>query len=87
MKAISKELSYSPKYISTIFIKKFNVGIAEYLNTIRLQNACTVMDREITSVSDISNQCGFSDPQYFSKVFKQKMGMSPTTYTKNISRN
>ncbi len=42
---ISKELSYSPKYISSAFKKRFNLGIIEYLNIIRIQNACTMMQQ------------------------------------------
>lgn len=81
---ISNELSYSPKYISSIFKKRFNVGIAEYLNTIRIQNACTLIRQGFTSISDVSYRCGYSDPQYFSKVFKQKIGFSPKAYITHI---
>lgn len=83
LNAISTELSYSPKYISTIFKKTFNIGIAEYLNTLRIQNACTLISQGFTSVSHIASQCGYADPQYFSKVFKQKMGVSPQKYICN----
>ncbi len=85
LEVISNDLSYNPKYISSIFKKRFNVGIAEYLNTIRIQNACTLMNKGFTCISDVSAQCGYIDPQYFSKVFKQNMGLSPTSYIKSIS--
>ena len=84
LEMISKSLSYSPKYISSVFKKKFNVGITEYLNTIRIQNACTLMKQGFTSISDVSNQCGFADAQYFSKVFKQRTGLSPKAYIKSL---
>ncbi len=83
LELLSNELSYSPKYISSTFKKKFNVGISEYLNTIRIQNACTLMHQGFSSISDVSNQCGYVDSQYFSKVFKQKTGLSPKAYIKN----
>ena len=82
LEMISSELSYSPKYISSVFKKSFNVGITEYLNTIRIQNACTLMRQGFTSISDVSNQCGYADSQYFSKVFRRKIGVSPKTYIK-----
>jgi len=84
LEKISKNLSYSPKYISSVFKKNFNVGITEYLNIIRIQNACTLMQQGFTSITDVSNQCGFADAQYFSKVFKQKMGISPKSYIKSL---
>jgi AraC-like DNA-binding protein len=85
LETISRDLSYSPKYISSVFKKTFNIGITEYLQTIRIQNACTLMKQGFTSITDVSNQCGFSDAQYFSKVFKQKMGISPKSYINSLS--
>ena len=82
LELLSNELLYSPKYISSTFKKRFNVGIAEYINTIRIQNACTLMQQGFSSISNVSSQCGYVDPQYFSKVFKQKIGVSPKEYIK-----
>ena len=79
---ISQKISYSPKYISGIFKKEFKMGINEYINTLRIQHACTLMNQGFTSITDISGQCGFSDPQYFSKVFRRKMDMTPKEYLK-----
>ncbi len=84
LELLGDKLLYSPKYISSTFKKKFNVGIAEYLNTIRIQNACTLMRQGFTSIADVANRCGYADSQYFSKVFKQKMGISPREYIKEI---
>ena len=77
---LSENLSYSPKYISSTFKKCFNIGLSEYLNTIRIQHACNLMRQGFTSISDISYQCGFSDPQYFSKIFKKHLGTLPHKY-------
>ncbi|MBQ8813970.1 MAG: helix-turn-helix transcriptional regulator [Lachnospiraceae bacterium] len=80
--ALSRELQYNPKYVSAVFKKTFGIGIIEYLTTIRIQQACTMIEQGFTSVSDIGYRCGFSDPQYFSKVFKKRMGMAPENYRK-----
>ena len=52
----------------------------KYINTIRIQYACSLPEQGITSVKDISTMCGYSDSLYFSKVFKRKMGLSPKEY-------
>ena len=83
LEQISREVSYSPKYISSVFKKSFSIGITEYLHTVRIQKACTLMSQGMTSVNDISSQCGFSDALYFSKIFKKKMSMSPREFIKN----
>ncbi len=81
---ISKNLSYSPKYISSTFKKQFNIGISDYITTVRIQHACTLINQGFTSIQDISSQCGFSDAQYFSKVFKKKMDQLPREYIKSL---
>ncbi len=81
---ISKNLSYSPKYISSTFKKQFNIGISDYITTVRIQHACTLINQGFTSIQDIANQCGYSDAQYFSKVFKKRMEQLPREYIKSI---
>ena len=81
---ISHDLSYNKKYISYIFKKQIGTGIIEYLNTIRIQNACTMIEQGFTSITDIADRCGYSDAQYFSKIFKSKMGVAPTQHIKAI---
>ncbi len=83
LEKISDELSYSPKYISSVFKKSFKIGITEYLNNLRIHNACTLISQGFTNVSDVASHCGYTDPLYFSKVFKQKIGVSPKTYIKS----
>lgn len=84
---ISDELSYNKKYISHLFKKNMGIGLIEYLNTIRIQNACTLMEQGFTSITDISDRCGFTDIQYFSKVFKNKMGYAPSVHIKEIQKS
>ena len=82
--SIANHLCYNKKYISTVFKKETDIGVVEYLNTLRIQNACTLMNQGFTSVGDIAHSCGFSDPQYFSKVFKHKLKKTPMQYIKAL---
>ena len=77
-------LSYNKKYISHIFKKHFGVGIIEYLNTIRIQNALTLIQQGFTSVNDIADRCGYSDSHYFSKIFKARIGIAPAKYIMSL---
>ena len=86
LEKISRELSYSQKYISSIFKKSFNINFSTYLNTLRIQHACTFMEQNLTSIKDISYMCGFKDQLYFTKVFKLTMGLTPKEYLAKISK-
>lgn len=78
----AKKFSYNKKYLSGFFKKNMGVGFSVYLQTVRLQHACALMERGITSVRDIASLSGYSDQLYFSKVFKEKMGVSPKEHMK-----
>ena len=84
---IAKELSYNPKYISGIFKKEMNIGFSQYLKTLRIKYAVTLLEYGIDSVKNVAFLSGFTDPLYFSSVFKDEMGVSPKDYirTGNLS--
>lgn len=83
---ISKDLSYSSKYVSYIFKKSLKINLSSYLNTLRIQHACTFIGQNLTSIKDISYMCGFNDPLYFTKVFKEKTGVTPKEYISQYSK-
>ncbi len=80
LKQIAGIFSYSQKYVSFLFKKITNVGFNDYINHLRIQHALSLIDDSVTSITQISELCGYSDPLYFSKVFKKKIGVSPTVY-------
>ena len=55
-------------------------SIAKYIKKMRLQYAQTLLTKTILPISTISEQCGFSDYNYFCRVFKQENGMSARSY-------
>lgn len=77
---IAKDLSYNTKYISHYFKQKMGVGYTEYLRIYRINYAIMLLDHGIDSVKNIASLCGFSNPMYFSSVFKQIIGVSPSEY-------
>ncbi len=79
---LSESLSYNPKYLSHLFKKKMGIGYTEYLRTIRLKYAVSLLDHGIDSVKNVAFLSGFSDPLYFSNVFKEYIGTSPKEYRK-----
>lgn len=77
LQKIGDALSYHKKYVSALFKKTYHIGITEYLNMVRIQHACALMDQGFTSIKDIAQLCGFKDSLYFSRVFHNRMGVSP----------
>ncbi len=82
IKKIADIFFYSDKYLSSLFMKKTGVKFTHYLNEKRIKYAQRLIAGGNSNISDISFKCGFSDPFYFSKVFKKITGESPTAYMK-----
>lgn len=80
LQKLSDMWSYNSKYLSIVFKKKMCVGFVEYLKNIRLKHAVFLIEKGVNSVKNIAFLCGFKDSMYFSKVFKQDLGMSPKEY-------
>lgn len=84
LESVGRRFSYNPKYVSALFKRRFNVNFSEYLNIIRIQHSCALMERGFTCVKDIALLCGFRDPMYFSRVFKKSTGKAPRRYCEGI---
>ncbi|MBP5340668.1 MAG: helix-turn-helix domain-containing protein [Prevotella sp.] len=52
----------------------------DFLREARLKRACQMLRSTDLTVSEVAYRCGFSDPKYFSRCFKQSIGLSPTEY-------
>ena len=79
---VAEQTGYNAKYISTLFKKKTGVGYSEYLRSLRIKYAISLFDHGIDSVKNVALLSGFSDPLYFSTVFKKEVGVSPKDYKK-----
>jgi YesN/AraC family two-component response regulator len=83
---ISKEAGYSPTYFTTLFKKETNYSPLSYFSHLKIVKACEFLDYTRIKVKEISFTLGFTDPYYFTKDFKKKMGMSPRQYRNRVGR-
>lgn len=78
--SVAEVLSYNPKYISHIFKKEIGIGYAEYLRNVRIKYAVSLIECGVDSIKNVAYLSGFTDPLYFSTMFKKIVGVSPTEY-------
>ncbi len=72
-------------YFSKLFKEYFSVPFVEYLTDIRMKKAAALL-MEGKSVRETASLTGFSDNNYFSRVFRQRFGCSPKYYKSGQSR-
>lgn len=60
----------------------FGMGISEYIRKLRMKKACDLLKNSKDKISDIAEMVGIPDYNYFTKVFKKNIGMTPSEYRK-----
>ena len=56
-----------------------NISMGDYIRRKRIDRACQLL-RQGYNVSETTYRIGFADPNYFSKIFKKHIGVSPSEY-------
>lgn len=55
----------------------------EFVSEFRLKKACMYLEKDTCTIAEVAYRTGFNDPVYFTRLFKQKKGMTPTQYRDN----
>ncbi len=76
LQQVASELGFSRGYFSRMFKEQIGLGFSEYLARIRIREAKKLL-RHSRQLSYVSQEVGFNDQSYFSKVFKKCEGISP----------
>jgi two-component system, response regulator YesN len=78
---ISRKFNYSPSYLVKVFKKHRDITPLQFLINLRIQSAKQLMKSNSTlELKAISEIVGYSDPNYFSRIFKTLTNMSPSEY-------
>lgn len=77
---ISSRVYLNKSYFSEIFKKETGINYNDYINQVRIQKAGELLLAGQHSLSEVAQMVGFSDQNYFSKVFKRITGESPKKY-------
>lgn len=77
---VCQALGVSNSYFSTVFKKKTGKSFIGYLTDYRMEQASRLLIETNDKSYIIARQVGYTDPNYFSYVFKRQFGVSPSRY-------
>jgi len=77
---ISKIANLTPTAFCRLFKQRTNRHFVEYLNEVRISNACRFLLETNLNVSEIAFQCGYKTLSNFNKIFKKTTALSPKEY-------
>ena len=80
MQDLARHMNYSEAYFCKLFKQCFNKNFTSYLTEYRVAEAERMLAMPTVNVKDIGRAVGYSDSNYFAKVFKRITGQSPTEY-------
>ena len=80
LESVAQDQAFHPNYISRIFKEEFGENFIDYLTNYRIAIARDLLKDIRNNVSDVSGMVGYSNPKYFSKVFKKITGITPMEY-------
>lgn len=77
---LGKKFSFHPNYINELVRQSTGKPLHRYVLSVRLAKAIDLLEETDDSISDIAESCGFQSLYYFSRYFKNKIGINPTEY-------
>lgn len=79
---IADNFFISKYYLCRMFKSAMSITLIDYLNNIKIKNACAFLKTTDKSITEISSLVGFNSSAYFTNVFKKITGYTPNKYKK-----
>ena len=80
---LARKFHISESYAAHIFSDKLKIGFRRYLNALRVNEACVLLQNSTLSVTEVAYACGFSTIRTFNRAFLHEKGLSPRAYRQN----
>ncbi|MBP3912233.1 MAG: response regulator [Niameybacter sp.] len=84
---VCEHLHISQAYFSTLFKKETGQTYISYLTELRLNKAIELLNKTEDKTYIIANKVGYTEPNYFSYVFKKNFGIAPSRYQRRANSN
>ena len=83
IETLADMVAISPDYFTKMFKDSIGKTPIDYINGVRVNHSLRLLAMTDTPINEIADKIGFSNPNYFHKIFKQYMQTSPLAYRKS----
>ncbi len=73
-------LGYNRSYLSSLISDSLGISFSDYINSMRITKARSLLSTTNMKIIDVSYECGFSSQRNFNRVFLQAIGKTPSEY-------
>lgn len=81
---VADEVGVGPQHLSRLFKEEMDSSFTRYLNQRRIEYARFLLLTSALNVAEVADRVGFRDANYFGKVFRRLMGITPTQYRNHV---
>lgn len=80
LRRISDELNVNSSYLSAAFKRECGMTLTDYVTKKRMERAAVLISSTEKQIQAVSEECGIVDSNYFIKLFKKHLGVTPSEY-------
>jgi len=80
LEKVAREMGVSPNYLSKVFHSECEITFVDYITNLKMQQSRKLLLESEMNIEEISQQLGYSTPQYFISRFKKNFGCTPNIY-------
>ena len=77
---LAAQVHLSPDHLRRVFRRLTGLSPLEYINQLRIRRATELLATTVLSVTEVGMEVGIADPSYFTRLFRQHVGQSPSAY-------
>lgn len=79
---VAEQVYLAPTYFGVLFKKEAGDSFSSYLTMVRMEKAKEFLKDSRYNIAEVANATGYQDKRYFSKLFKEQVGVTPKEYRK-----
>lgn len=84
LESTSRALGISRIHLSHIFSQQLKINFRQYINTLRINRACSLLQNPAYSISEIAYMCGYENPRTFHRAFLSICATTPNKYRNRL---
>lgn len=77
---VAEQVNLAPAYVSYIFKKETGTTLIRYITEIKMEKAKFLLEEGILKINQIARECGYENPSYFNRTFKNYFGITPKQF-------
>lgn len=79
---VAEACNVTSSYLSRLFSEYLGTNFSDYINQFRVNKAIILLEEKKHSIKEVAYLVGYQDPNYFSRIFRRHMGISPSDLEK-----